>query len=67
MRNETRDAYCQRLYLNCGRAFTTLPTVNRIIEPTGSKPDPELQPELCKGDVWVILVGIFDCRYLKLF
>ncbi|ELV8725690.1 ogr/Delta-like zinc finger family protein [Vibrio fluvialis] len=51
MSNETREAYCQCLNLNCGRAFTTLTTVNRIIEPTGAKPDPELQPELCKGDV----------------
>ncbi|PJC85319.1 zinc-binding protein [Vibrio sp. HA2012] len=48
---ETREAYCQCLNLNCGRAFTTLTTVNRIIEPTGNKPDPELQPELCKGDL----------------
>ncbi|MFG0887274.1 ogr/Delta-like zinc finger family protein [Vibrio sp. CJQ_6] len=51
MSNETREAYYQCLNLNCGRAFTTLTTVNRIIEPTGAKPDPELQPELCKGDV----------------
>ncbi|EKO3541447.1 ogr/Delta-like zinc finger family protein [Vibrio fluvialis] len=51
MSKDTREAYCQCLNLNCGRAFTTLTTVNRIIEPTGSKPDPRLQPELCKGDV----------------
>ncbi|WP_375751578.1 ogr/Delta-like zinc finger family protein [Vibrio sp. HN007] len=48
---DTREAYCQCLNLNCGKAFTTLTTVNRIIEPTGNKPDPELQPELCKGDL----------------
>ncbi|EKO3447581.1 ogr/Delta-like zinc finger family protein [Vibrio fluvialis] len=51
MSKDTREAYCQCLNLNCGRAFTTLTTVNRIIEPTGAKPDPRLQPELCKGDV----------------
>ncbi len=50
MSNETREAYCQCMNLNCGQAFTTLTTVNRIIEPTGKKPDPELQPELCKGN-----------------
>lgn len=51
MSKETREAYCQCLNLNCGKAFTTLTTVSRIIEPTGHKPDPELQPELCKGNV----------------
>lgn len=51
MSNETREAYCQCLNLNCSIAFTTLTTVNRIIEPTGAKPDPEIQPDLCKGDL----------------
>lgn len=51
MTKDTREAYCQCLNLNCGRAFTTLTTVHKIIEPTGNKPDPELQPELCKGDL----------------
>ncbi|NOH93058.1 ogr/Delta-like zinc finger family protein [Vibrio sp. AIC-3] len=50
MTKETREAYCQCLNLNCGLAFTTLTTVHKIIEPTGAKPNPELQPELCKGD-----------------
>ncbi|WP_411063263.1 Ogr/Delta-like zinc finger protein [Vibrio rotiferianus] len=48
---ETREAYCQCLNLNCGVAFTTLTSVHKIIEQTGKKPDPELQPELCKGDL----------------
>ncbi|WED29890.1 ogr/Delta-like zinc finger family protein [Vibrio sp. DW001] len=51
MSKDTREAYCQCLNLNCGKAFTTLTTVHRIIESTGTKPDPELQPDLCKGDV----------------
>ncbi|MEL7290438.1 MAG: ogr/Delta-like zinc finger family protein [Pseudomonadota bacterium] len=52
MTKETREAYCQCLNLNCGVAFTTLTTVNKIIEQNvGTKPDPELQPELCKGDL----------------
>ena len=51
MSKDTREAYCQCLNLNCGKAFTTLTTVNKIIESTGNKPDPELQPELCKGDL----------------
>ncbi|MGL4225424.1 MAG: ogr/Delta-like zinc finger family protein [Vibrio sp.] len=51
MSKETREAYCQCLNLNCGRVFMTLTTVSRIIEPTGAKPDPKLQPELCKTAV----------------
>lgn len=52
MTKETREAYCQCLNLNCGVAFTTLTTVSKIIEQNvGAKPDPELQPELCKGDL----------------
>lgn len=45
---ETREAYCQCLNLNCGVIFVTYTSVCRIIEPTGQKPDPNLQPELCK-------------------
>lgn len=51
MSKETREAYCQCLNLNCGLVFTTLTTVNKIIEPTGQKPNPKLQPELCKGNL----------------
>ncbi len=51
MSNETREAYCQCLNLNCGTPFVTMNTVVRIIETTGGKPDPDLQPELCKGDL----------------
>ena len=51
MSKETREAYCQCLNLNCGQAFTTLTTIHRIIKSTGTKPDPDIQPELCKGDV----------------
>ncbi|WP_102559654.1 ogr/Delta-like zinc finger family protein [Vibrio lentus] len=50
MSKETREAYCQCLNLNCGVAFVTYTSVHRIIEPTGSKPDPILQPELCKPE-----------------
>ncbi|EPW3769034.1 hypothetical protein ACWI58_004478 [Vibrio fluvialis] len=35
--------------LNCGTIFVTHTSVSRIVEPTGSKPSPELQPELCKS------------------
>ncbi len=45
---ETREAYCQCLNLNCGVIFVTYTSVCRIIQPTGQKPNPELQPELCK-------------------
>ncbi|GEK14299.1 ogr/Delta-like zinc finger family protein [Aliivibrio fischeri] len=45
---ETREAYCQCMNLNCGAIFVTYTSVCHIIEPTGQKPDPELQPELCK-------------------
>lgn len=51
MSKDTREAYCQCLNLNCGKVFTTLTTVSKIIDPTGMKPDPEIQPELCKGDI----------------
>ncbi len=51
MTKETREAYCQCLNLNCGKVFVTLTAVHRIIEPNGNKPNPVLQPELCKGDV----------------
>lgn len=51
MSKETREAYCQCLNLNCGTVFVTYTSVHRIIEPSGDKPDPELQPELCKGDL----------------
>ncbi len=47
---ETREAYCQCLNLNCGVIFVTYTSVCRIIEPTGQKPNPELQPELCKSE-----------------
>ena len=47
---ETREAYCQCMNLNCGVIFITYTSVCRIIEPTGQKPNPELQPELCKSE-----------------
>ena len=47
---ETREAYCQCMNLNCGVIFVTYTSVCRIIESTGQKPDPTLQPELCKLD-----------------
>ncbi|OCH26237.1 zinc-binding protein [Aliivibrio fischeri] len=45
---DTREAYCQCMNLNCGVIFVTYTSVCRIIEPTGKKPNPNLQPELCK-------------------
>ncbi|WP_172562578.1 ogr/Delta-like zinc finger family protein [Vibrio furnissii] len=48
---ETREAYCQCLNLNCATPFVVVIGVQRIIKPTGGKPDPELQPELCKGNL----------------
>lgn len=47
---ETREAYCQCLNLNCGVIFVTYTSVCRIIEPTGQKPNPNLQPELCSSE-----------------
>ncbi len=47
---ETREAYCQCLNLHCGAIFVILISVCRIVEPTGRKPNPELQPELCKTE-----------------
>ncbi|MFS1963141.1 ogr/Delta-like zinc finger family protein [Vibrio lentus] len=49
--NETREAYCQCLNLNCGTVFVTLTSVSKIVKPSGSKPSLELQPELCKSEV----------------
>lgn len=49
MSKETREAYNQCMNLNCGAIFVTYTSVDRIVEPTGNKPDPELQPELCKS------------------
>ncbi|MFL7036297.1 ogr/Delta-like zinc finger family protein [Vibrio lentus] len=50
--NETREAYCQCLNLNCGTVFVTLTSVSKIVKTNGSKPNLELQPELCKvGDL----------------
>ncbi|PMN48396.1 zinc-binding protein [Vibrio lentus] len=46
--NETREAYCQCLNLNCGIIFVTYTSVHKIIKPKGGKPNPELQPELCR-------------------
>lgn len=50
MTKETREAYCQCLNLNCGVIFVTYTSVHRIIEPTGQKPNSELQPELCRQE-----------------
>lgn len=47
--NQTREAYNQCMNLNCSTVFVTHTTVHHIVEPTGDKPDPKLQPELCKG------------------
>ncbi len=46
---ETREAYNQCMNLNCGVIFVTYTSVHHIVEPTGGKPDPRLQPELCKA------------------
>ncbi|WP_299144516.1 ogr/Delta-like zinc finger family protein [uncultured Vibrio sp.] len=51
MSNETRKAYWQCLNFNCGVRFSTLTSVEVIIDTVGQPPDPKLQPELCKGDV----------------
>lgn len=48
MSKETREAYCQCLNLNCGAIFVVYITAHKIVNPTGEKPDPKLQPELCK-------------------
>lgn len=46
--NETREVYCQCLNLNCSKTFVAHISFSHFTEPTGRKPDPELQPELCK-------------------
>ncbi|WP_299142428.1 ogr/Delta-like zinc finger family protein [uncultured Vibrio sp.] len=51
MTNKTRKAYWQCLNFNCGVRFSTLTSVEVIIDTVGQPPDPKLQPELCKGDV----------------
>jgi transcriptional regulator NrdR family protein len=50
MSNETRKAYWQCRNFNCGARFSTLTSVEGIVESVGQPPDPELQPELCEGD-----------------
>lgn len=45
---ETRESYWQCLNLNCGVGFVTYTSVSHMIKPTGGKPDPTIQPELCK-------------------
>lgn len=47
--NETRELYCQCLNLNCGLTFVCFLSVARIIEQTGKKPDPLIQPELIRN------------------
>ncbi|WP_336314495.1 ogr/Delta-like zinc finger family protein [Vibrio tubiashii] len=54
----TREAYCQCFNSNCGIVSITLTTVNKIIEPTGNKPNPELRSELCKGGL--IQMDVFE-------
>ncbi|MEZ9503230.1 MULTISPECIES: ogr/Delta-like zinc finger family protein [Vibrio] len=49
--SETRELYCQCLNLHCGSAFVSHLSFSHVIESTGRKPDPELQPELCKGEL----------------
>jgi hypothetical protein len=51
MSSETRKAYWQCLNFNCGVRFHTLTSVEGIVDSVGEPPCPELQPELCKGDV----------------
>ncbi|MBL4831846.1 MAG: ogr/Delta-like zinc finger family protein [Aliivibrio sp.] len=46
---ETRELYCQCLNLNCGKVFVSHISFSHAIEPTGKRPDPLLQPELCKN------------------
>ncbi|MUK76182.1 zinc-binding protein [Aliivibrio fischeri] len=46
--SKTRELYCQCLNLNCGKVFVSHISYSHAIEPTGKKPDPELQPELCR-------------------
>ena len=45
---ETRELYCQCLNLNCGKILVAHICFSHFVEHTGRKPDPELQPELCK-------------------
>ncbi|MEC4728932.1 ogr/Delta-like zinc finger family protein [Shewanella sp. D64] len=46
-----REMYCQCLNLNCSEVFILHLTFSHYAKRVGSKPDPELQPELCKIEV----------------
>ena len=45
---ETRELYCQCLNLNCGKIMVSHVCFSHFVEHTGQKPNPDLQPELCK-------------------
>lgn len=45
--SKTRELYCQCTNLNCGKIFVAHVSYSHDVKPTGKKPDPELQPELC--------------------
>ena len=45
MTSETRKAYWQCRNFNCGARFSTLTSVETIVETVGFPPDPGLQPE----------------------
>lgn len=51
MSSKTRKAYWQCLKFNCGVRFHTLTSVESIIDSVGEAPCPDLQPELCMGDM----------------
>lgn len=46
---KTRELYCQCMNLNCGKVFVSHVSYSHDVKLTGKKPDPELQPELCKN------------------
>lgn len=45
----TRETYHQCRNMNCSAVFVTHTTLARMVELTGNKPDPELQPNLYKN------------------
>lgn len=45
-----RELYCQCMNLNCGKVFVLHLSLSHYIKPRGTKPDPELQPDLCNNE-----------------
>ncbi|MEC4728159.1 ogr/Delta-like zinc finger family protein [Shewanella sp. D64] len=45
-----RELYCQCMNLNCAEVFILHLSFSHYARRTGGKPDPTLQPELCRHE-----------------